>query len=250
MARTPEGATLTEQHRQIQLSVRAQALQDFTRIWPLWQTDDPASFSALITATLPLVRAYHRLSAAAAASYYQAFRSVEDIGGTATPRLAAAPVTAQVTASLYVTGQTATKNAVSAGQSPETARKTSLVRASGAVTRHVLAGGRDTIIGSVAADPEALGWARVTDADPCTFCLVLASRGPVYKAAASAGFEAHDHCSCGAEPFYTGSSWPGRAREFRGIYNTAIRDARANGELDRGTSNDELNAVRRYLAKQ
>jgi hypothetical protein len=249
MARTDAGTALTEEHRQAQAGLRTHALRDFLLLWPLWN-GDPASFGQLVQATQPLVRVYHGLSATVAAAYYEAFRKAEAVTGTATPKLAAALDPAAVAASMYVTGQTMARNALGAGQSPEQVRKSALVRVSGSVTRHVLAGGRDTILQSVAADPEALGWARVTDGDPCAFCAMIASRGPVFKTEAAADFQAHDYCACVAEPAYKGSKWPGNGREYRKIYNRSIRDAAAAGELDRGTSNDLLNAFRRVYDAQ
>jgi hypothetical protein len=245
MARTEQGATLTEQHRQAQLRVLARALRDYRLLWPIWRPEDAHTFGLLITATLPLVRAYHRLSGSLAASYYGTFHTTEDVAGLATPRLAGPLAEAQVTASMYATGQVTAQKALRAGQPVEQARQAALVRTSGALTRHVLQGGRDTLLQSVAADTQSLGWVRVTDGTPCAFCAMLAGRGPVYKSEQSADFQAHDHCACTAEPVYKGSAWPGRGREFKQLYNQAIRDASAAGELDRGTSNDLLNAFRR-----
>lgn len=244
MARTEEAAALTEQHRLMQLRVRASTLRGFMLLWPLWNGDS-ASFARLVQATKPLVRVNHQLSATAAVAYYESFRKAEEITGAATPRLAGPIDVQQLVKSMYVTGEVMTKNALASGQSPQEARQTALTRVSGAVTRHALAGGRDTIISSVGADKHSEGWARVTDGDPCAFCAMLAGRGPVYKSEFTADFQAHDHCGCVAEPIYPGATWPGRAREFHDLYNQATRDAAASGELDRGTSNDLLNAFRR-----
>jgi hypothetical protein len=41
----------------------------------------------------------------------------------------------------------------------------------------------------------------VTSGNACDFCSMLADRGAVYGEA-SAEFEAHDHCSCSAQPVY------------------------------------------------
>lgn len=250
MARTEEAATLTERHRVVQLGIRAQALRDFSRLWPLWTPTDSRSFADLVTATTTLVRVYQPISAAAAASYFTAFRASESVDGTAVPTLAAAPADAMLAASLYATGETATRKAIDGGRAPDEAMQAAFVRTSGAISRHILDGGRDTIISSVAADPEALGWARVTDGAPCYFCLTLASRGPVYKTEESADFQAHDHCGCAAEPFYEGSAWPGRSREFLTIYDDAQRAAVESGDLQPGENSSQarLNAVRRYLA--
>lgn len=250
MARTQEAAALTERHRLVQLAIRAQALRDFSRLWPLWAPADSRSFADLVTASTSLVRAYHPISAGAAASYFTAFRTAESIDGTAVPAIAAAPADAMIAASLYATGETATRKAIDGGRAPSDAMQSAFVRTSGAVSRHILAGGRDTIVGSVASDPQALGWARVTDGDPCYFCLTLASRGPVYKTEQSADFQAHDHCGCAAEPFYEGSAWPGRSREFLKTYDDAQRAAIESGALQPGENSSQarLNAVRRYLA--
>lgn len=249
MARTEQGAALTEQHRIAQLGIRAQALRDFTRIWPLWTPRNPRSFGDLVLATTTLVRAYQPVSSALAGSYFTAFRAAENVDGDAAPVLASAPADAMVASSLYATGETATRDAISAGRAPEAAMQAAFVRTSGAVSRHILNGGRETIVGSVQQDDHARGWARITDADPCAFCLVLASRGAVYKTEETADFQAHDHCGCAAEPFYEGSK-PPRADEFLKIYDAAQRYGLDEGLLAPGPNgaNARVNAVRRYLA--
>lgn len=244
-------AALTEQHRQVQLAVRARALRDFTRIWPLWQPEDRASFGQLVQATQPLVTYYNGLSASAAVGYYEAARAVEHVAGAATPQFAAAPAEAMVRASLYATGETSVRAAIAAGQDPRSARETALVRTAGAVGRHVLDGGRGSIIQSVHADKQAVGWLRVTDGNPCAFCAMLASRGAVYKSEATADFQSHDHCGCTAMPLWEGTQLPSANRRFSELYDASQREAVENGELLPGEnpSNDRLNAFRRYLAK-
>lgn len=246
--RVSEPAVLTEQHRQAQMSLRARALRDFLILWPLWHDDQ--SFANLVTATIPLVRSYRSLSATLAGAYFDAARRVAGPDGDAAAQVAAAIDETQVTTSLYVTGKVGHTAALRAGQTPGDARKSSLVRVSGAVTRHVLEGGRDTILQSVAADEHALGWARITDGDPCAFCLTLASRGAVYKTQESASFEAHDHCGCSVMPVWDGTPLPDQTAHWKRIYNDAQRAAIADGTLQHGenTSQARLNAVRRHLA--
>lgn len=240
--------SLTEEHRQAQLKVRSSALRDFLLLWPLWR--DESSFADLVAATMPLVRSYNRISASVAAAYFQALRAAEEVPGQSPARLADGINAAQVTTSLYVTAKVAQRDAASGGQSPEGAGQSAFVRTSGAVVRHVLSGGRDTILQSVAADPKALGWARVTDGDPCYFCLTLASRGAVYKSEATASFEAHDHCGCSAMPVWAGTPLPDQTAEWKRIYNAAQREALALGDLQHGENSSQarLNAVRRHLA--
>lgn len=234
MARTETGAALTERHRLGQVKLRALALRQYMILWPLWR-GDAKSFQTLIEATVPLVRVHHSLSSSLSAAYYERFRAAEGVSGTPSARLADPVDVGKLGGTLFVTGQRMTGQALAAGQSPETAMETALVRTSGTVTRLALAGGRDTILRSVEADKEAQGWARVTDSQPCAFCAMLASRGPVYKGD-TVGFRAHDHCTCTSEPVYRGSEWPGRAREFKALYE----------EHAAGTENP-VNELRRVL---
>lgn len=245
----PQTWALTDQYRRAQLQLVARALRDYLRLWPIWRPDDAATFPLLVTATIPLVRAYHRLAATIAAAYYQALRDAEQIPGAATPRLAALRSVEQVIASLYVTGQVMTANAASRGLSGGQARESALVRTSGAVSRHILSGARETLLDSVQADKQAVGWARVTDGDPCAFCLMLASRGAVYKSEQTAGFQAHDHCGCTVMPLWKGSKLPDQTRRWRDIYNAAQNDGEASGLLQPGSNSSEarVNAIRRYL---
>lgn len=243
MARTAAGAALTETHRQGQLQVRARALQDFMVLWPLWQGDE-ASFQRLLAATLPLVRAYHGLSSSLAAGYYDAFRIAERVDGQATPRVADALDEEVVLGTLHVTGADMTRRAILAGQAPQAARATALVRTAGTVTRFALAGGRDTLILSSAGDKRARGWARVTSGKACAFCALLASRGAVYSDDTSQ-FRAHDHCSCTAEPVYDGADLPAASKRYRELYDEAQREGDASG-----TANDALTNFRRHLSRQ
>lgn len=110
-----------------------------------------------------------------------------------------------------------------AQRSTSDASRAALVEASGAGMRHVIAGSRKTALTVIQRDQVALGWARVTDGNPCAFCAMLSSRGPVYGSKQGASFEAHDHCACTAEAvFDRKSQWPGRAAEFRKLWRDNI----------------------------
>lgn len=234
MARTEAGAGLTLQHRTGQLQLRAAALRDFTRLWPLWRGDE-RTFADLVAATIPLVRVHHGTSSALALAYYRAFRDAEDVGGAAAPRRGELAVD-HVTSSLYVTGLVMTRKAVGAGYSPQAAMQSALIRTSGAVARHVLNGGREALIRSAASDRQAGGWARVTAGGPCGFCATLAGRGAVYSESTS-DFRAHDHCACTAEVQYEGAALPPDSQRFRDLYN----------EVASGSENP-INEMRKALA--
>lgn len=72
----------------------------------------------------------------------------------------------------------------------------------------VLTGGRRTIQAWAKKDPRATGWRRVSDGNPCAFCAMLVSRGPVYlseKTALTADTPSgkyHSHCGCTVEVVY------------------------------------------------
>jgi hypothetical protein len=114
------------------------------------------------------------------------------------------------------TGVGAFLHAIKTGQTVERARNNAGVRLSGATSKLVLDVGRQTVQQAVLDDFEALGWARVTDAKPCAFCALLASRGPVYKSERTAAFQAHNHCACmPAAVFSHDEAWLGNAEELQ-----------------------------------
>jgi hypothetical protein len=150
------------------------------------------------------------------------FRRVERRTTIDIPDIDWTPADRAVVVSMNVTGPVAQKQKASRGKPLQTARDESFTQAAGAATRHVLTGGRRSLLTLLVDDPVALGWIRVTDGDPCAFCAILASRGPVYRSRETAGFLAHDHCACTPEPVYSRDTlWPGRAKEFRGLWRTS-----------------------------
>jgi hypothetical protein len=60
---------------------------------------------------------------------------------------------------------------------------------------------RDTITRNRQADPDAVGWRRISGGG-CRFCRMLAERGAVYKSD-TARFAAHPSCRCTAQPVFT-----------------------------------------------
>lgn len=84
--------------------------------------------------------------------------------------------------------------------------------------RHATDGGREAIVDAARHDEQARGYARrATGASTCAFCLMLVSRGPVYKSASTAllrdgtGEPYHDSCDCIAVPVFDEGDWSGRA---------------------------------------
>ncbi|HLR96542.1 MAG TPA: hypothetical protein VK053_18605, partial [Jiangellaceae bacterium] len=93
------------------------------------------------------------------------------------------------------------------GLPPEVAYQQMASMVDGELRKAILAGGRGVVRESTGADRRAIGWRRVSDGDPCTFCVMLVSRGPAYTSVAKAltkgnGDPYHNHCGCTVEAVY------------------------------------------------
>jgi hypothetical protein len=223
MATTTLAASLTETHRQAQLVVRAALVAALVRIWPAFNPDDlVGSWSVIEPVLLALIATGGRTSAGLAAAYYDEFRAAEEIVGRAAPVLAAPLPVEDAVRSLRFVGLVETRRLVDANRAD--AAVVAFTNVSGEVSRQALNQGRETLVASVDADPKALGWARVTDSKPCSFCRMLAGRGPVYGERGG-HFAAHGHCGCGLEPVFSEDQpWPGRTREFHDEWHEVVGD--------------------------
>lgn len=239
MARTAEGAVLTRRHYVAQLGVRAATSRDVLR---LWGTVDPTNltgtYDRFAQAATVLTRARHGTSQGVAAGYQEQFRRAERVAGRAAVKLGPALAHADALGSIRGAGLSGIINARKGGFSPQAAAQRGLVKVLGATTRLVLGGGRDTIIESVAADPQVSHWQRVTSGDPCAFCVGIAVQGAIFSAD-TAEFEAHDHCSCAAEAAYQGSTLPLTSQALKTQWDTVTEGL---------SGDDALNAYRQSIS--
>lgn len=222
MARTEAGATLTRQHRSLQLALRSVTIAELLRLWPVFDPRQLSTYERFMEVAAILIAARYRDSVGLAARYFRDFRAAEQAAGASFPLLANAIDEEQIAVSLRATGLHQTLRALRAGRTPELAAEQGFVAASGAASRLVLNGGRETVIESVRVDSEAQRWLRISDGDPCFFCAMLVSRGAVYTEQ-TVRFEAHDHCGCVPEPFYPGSEEPRLTKQFRDLWNETTR---------------------------
>ena len=167
----------------------------------------------------------------------------------------------RVEATLRVTGPIEIKRRIQLGEPAARARRNAAAQAGGAALRHVADGGRDTMLTVVQNDRAALGWIRVTAADPCAFCAMLASRGITWNRYNKQSFAAsdirfagdprnddaiaakvHDRCRCTLRPVWVPND-PAldQGREWRDLWNTHIRN--------RYSGKDAINAWRRLYER-
>ncbi|ROR97793.1 hypothetical protein EDD28_2401 [Salana multivorans] len=153
-------------------------------------SDAEAARDALIEFVPTLVREYGDLATAVAADWYEEVRAAQVAGrfsATAAPGVEAAQV---VGSTRFAAGR------LFAGDPAE-----ALSIISGAVQRYVSYSARETVRRNVASDPARPRYARVPKgATTCAFCLMLASRGFVYRSSKTAGEMDHYHDDCDCMP--------------------------------------------------
>lgn len=270
MASTASGRRLSDAHRDTQSRLLAQATEDALRLWQMLPVDDLDDMREVwLTAMLRSVGELRSESVSSARGYYRSFgqdeaglvRDLPDVPDRLDRRA--------VARSLESTGPIRMKSLIGGGMPARQAWSTAAVAVAGSAARHVVDGGRQQLIGLANVDRQAIGFLRVTGQDPCAFCAMLASRGPVYKSRQSAGqvgFAAdgrrnvssrvdgdgyHDACQCTVEPMFDfRQQWPGRGREFHDLWYEVQSEARDAGLIRPGSSGrDALNAFRRRLER-
>ncbi|HEY5201354.1 MAG TPA: hypothetical protein VIJ31_10645 [Acidothermaceae bacterium] len=220
--------TIAASGRALQLAIRAQLLRSVTRLWPAL---DPKrldqTWPGWLEAMILLTNAYRGQSAVAAGASYRAAR--EHATQSPAPRslLKLAPDAAPdwLARAYGFSGPGMLNRDVA---TPNTALSTTL----GTASRIVLDAGRTTTIDTVHADPVAVGWYRVTDGSPCSFCALLASRRIAYKAEKTADFLSHDHCGCSAAPaFSRDQELPAISHDALAVYRESTKGVRGKDAL-------------------
>lgn len=209
MALTSEGAVLTDRHRRSQVRLAITADSQARRLWDssLNLADLDASQPVWKQTMLNLLETWYHISQQEALLYLPQFRQAELEGGSgirvSVPRFDRDAVGGQ----LDWMGSTNIKWHISMGQTQQDAYEAARRLFLGAFHEAVLAGGRGTVQEWARKDPRAIGYRRVADGNPCTFCAMLVGRGPVYtserKALSQRGGGAyHPHCGCTVEVVY------------------------------------------------
>ena len=250
MASNATAAAVTEAHRRLQVAIKAEATRLSLDVWPLLDPSRPdATFGAWAEANATIIDLAAIESVRAAADYFVTYSAAET-GARYNPPQFPSVSRDRIFGTMLKVGPDRIGELLKSGQTLLRAARTAQVEASGATAMLAMDPQRQGLADATAADygsnPAPKGWARVTSSKPCAFCAFVASRGPVYRSEASASFRPHKHCGCTVEPVYSRTAdWPGKGREFKQIYDDAIKQGRQDGDLIRGTDNDYLNAFRR-----
>ncbi len=246
--------SLVEAHRVGQVRIKNSLIRAVARVWKLL---DPKRIDQTTPEWLDvmgrIVRDSRQQSANLSAGYYQAVRQ-DAIGERVDPavlKIAGKITDLHLAKSLTFTGPGSLEVYLRKGISEQKASEKALVQAAGDAGRLALNGGRETISETAEADKKVLAYARVTDGDPCAFCAMLASRGPVYRDEWSALYRIdargdvdkyHPGCACTLVPIYSKSeAWPGRAKEFEELWKEATKGL---------SNNDARNAFRRAYERK
>lgn len=199
----------------------------------LWPDDDPAKVRtpAFRAAVAQQVIAHSQASATLAVQQYQHTRRLAGVTSSYRPVAADAPDLAEI--ARMVDEALAGVDLADPEALPEVQHNLGM-----AAGRMATDTGARTVMGNVAADRAARGYARVPEGGACSFCLMLATRGAVYKhqrsrgrgdsfAASNAEFtgagtiKVHDHCDCHPEPVFGAYEPPARVRAADALYAIA-----------------------------
>lgn len=189
--------------------------------------EDLASIERWLNIVIPRLIGTSDSGARSAAEFFQAIRRIEAAGaGPYAATVALGQVDEGVRKSLLTVGPYDYTNkareirTLDVGPQQQAAllaeaKQVTTKKLAAAAMRHAQAGGRQTIHDNAERDEVALGWVRVTKADPCAFCAMLASRGLRYRAFKEGSFDlsnanftgdgdakVHDNCGCSLKPVY------------------------------------------------
>lgn len=200
--------------------------------------DLDASFPGYLRSALALVSAGRGMAVSTATNYYG--NAKEGAGFDKTiPALATPQMDIfKATQALLMTGPVAVKKQLSTGVGLTAAMDAAKAQTLRVGKRLTLEAPRKHLIELVKKDTDALGWSRVSDGQPCHFCAMLVSRGPVYKEG-TARFKAHNGCGCSVRPFFKGEAdggWSPDALALRQLWDGEDADGNMLPGRTRGTT--------------
>ncbi|USL85087.1 head maturation protease [Arthrobacter phage SWEP2] len=217
------GYALADSHRVSQVRLTAEIQRLLAEVWK--RTIDPsrldATFPVYLAAAEVVLGQGRAASDVLARRYYMKVASSAGFPAVAIDAPAVPMNREAVATSLRVTGPVLVKSQVANGLSLAQATQAGLAATIAAGKRIMLDGGREMLIEASRRDPNVQSWARVSDGDPCHFCAMLISRGPVYGED-TVSFRSHDRCGCGVRLVYRNErdgGWSDQATKLRRLWD-------------------------------
>ncbi|WP_336628435.1 MULTISPECIES: VG15 protein [unclassified Microbacterium] len=221
----PDYEALANAHMRSQVAHAGTVQAALARLWD--ETIDPADIPGSFLRFRARAAIYigaGRIQSDRVADTYM--RAIKDLAGLDAPVLV--PVEALPAGRIEASLSAASSKALArASATTDNAEDLALAKEAmlGSAKRQIINASRARVIESTRRDPQLGRRARVGDGNPCAFCSMLISRGPVYSAI-SAHFAAHDKCGCNARPVTPGDNgWSPEARRYRDAWDADTRAA-------------------------
>lgn len=231
-----------------QAALGASTASAVRELWPFLDPSNLAGTFPTISRGAAAIASQHALAAVSlAADYYDDFRDSVGAAGSFSPPIIDAPTLAQIEAEISAGAQELLASIDAVVDDLFLAELTLQMQteAEGSARDMVIEAGRDELFAALESDPEAKGWARVTRPTACSFCRMLATRGPIYLSRETANFRAHRPingrggvCQCTIEPLLGQKYEPtAQARADVALWNKVnadgFRGAEARNEFRR-----------------
>lgn len=211
-----------EVHQAAQDALTERMARIMPSVWSLLDLDDLShSLNRFVEALTAILSRYGLATTTAADMFYQSKRANVGAPGSM-PHHRVKPISAaDIDAVVVDSVATALTDGAQAGERSLDSEAEQLV----------LNQSRRQIMTTAQLDRAAKGWARVVEPGACSFCLMLAMKGPFYNSKRTANFRAHTKkpdgsggdCKCHAEPVF--GQWEPQA---------VVRDAQALWESING----------------
>ena len=218
---------LISQHRDQLLRLQSLVERDLNAFWRTLDVTRPVSVAEALEAHVrELTLVYGDMAAALAAAWYEEVRDAAGAAGYFSARLAEADQ-----AKAGVVARWSASSLFGESPAPEVA----LSRLVAGTQRIVHRASTETVEENMSQDRAATGrFYRDARADGCAFCLLVASRGPVYRSRESAGDgrRFHDHCYCVVVPDFGDYEEPAKVSRFLEQYEKAREKAGSSNARD------------------
>lgn len=215
-------ATQASEQQAAQAGLVVVMLRDLAKVWRLLNVQAlDRSLPTWIAAMHAVLSRYSPMAAALAADHYDAARIAARVSGRFAVPLPSGPDEQLVDTAM----RWATRNVWGRDQATLPDRiSAAKTMSDGAAAKLVTDVARSTVTDAVAADPEAIGWARIAKPGACAFCRMLSTRRSVYTAD-TVTFRAHNSCNCVAVPVFKGEKWqpPSYVQQWEKEYRQAAQ---------------------------